>query len=509
MDQRIPALVLASIAGLTSVGARGQAVVDPPTTEIDPFERAIEQPDLNAYAPKILPGAKRAQDREPIPAADQMPGILQGGGLSAWPRLYRDDALQVTGSVTGTFALFKMNNNQFAPPPSLLPEGIKINPGWGEFFLEAGLTAKYAINPAATVYGGFSYLESATRGHDNDTNDNTYHGLPELAYGGVTLRAGNGATLDLSYGQQDFTVGNGMLIWSGASNGTQRGASYLGPRAAWANAALAKVTWGELAAQAFYLKPNDAQAEDTGTRVVGINFDWTPAGPVRLGAMYVHVPESWIVTRDGLDVYDVRVRWHPLAAVPHFWLQGEYVWERNANVSANGWYVQANYNRQDLPWKPVVAVQWSSLSGDKAGTSKWEGFDPLYFGNSNPNWYPGKIGSTLFNNTNLQTASVNATFTPSESQILEVWYLYFQAAVANAPLDIPPANGPLPTGGVPSRPLANELDVSWTYKFNKNVNVNLIGAYAAPGSGYKELYGGAGGRAAGWWFFGSQLNISY
>ena len=411
----------------------------------------------------------------------------------------------MTGSVTGTVAAFKMWNNQFAPPPSLLPPGIKLDPGWGEFFLEAGLTARYAISANASIYGGFAYLESGTRGQDYETNDNIYHGLPELAYGGITLRSGD-VKVDLSYGQQDFNVGNGMLIWAGASNGTQRGANYLGPREAWANAALAKLTWRDFAMQAFYLKPNDAQAEDTGTRVAGFNVDWTPSGPLRLGAMYVHVPQSWIVTRDGLDVYDVRVRWHPLPGTPRFWLQGEYVWERNTGVKADGWYVQANYNGQDLPWKPLVALQWSSLSGDKPDTSRWEGFDPLYFGNGNPNWYAGKIGSTLFNNTNIDTASLTVTLTPSDKQILQLWYLYFAAAVANAPLDIPASNQPPPQGGgVPKKPLANELDVSWTYTFNKNVNVNLIGAYAAPGSGYKALYG----NASDWWLVGTQVNISY
>lgn len=471
----------------------------------DPFDRATVTPSQEVFAPRVLPGPKRAIEREPASLA---PGIAQGGGIGAWPRLWSSETLTVTGSVSGTAALFAMSNNQFAPPPALLPAGIKIDPTWGEFFVEAGLTAKYAIAPRLSAYGGVSYLESATRGHDDSTNGNTYHGLAELAYGGVTLSGDVG--VDLSYGQQEFTVGNGMLLWSGATNGTQRGADYLGPRGAWANAAVAKVTWREMTVTAFWLKPNEAQALDTGTRIWGVNADWMPSGPLRAGFMYVHVPRSQIVTRDGLDVYDARLRWHPFFASPEFWLQGEYAWQRNVSVAASGGYVQANYNGQQFTWKPALAVQWTWLSGDKPQSSQWEGFDPLYFGNSNPNWYQGKLGSTLFNNTNLVTASATLTLNPTDKQIVQLWYLDFRTAVANAPLDIPPPHMPVPVGGgVPAKALAKEVDASWTYQFDKALNVTVIAAYAAPGSGYKELFASYGGAAAGWWLLGAQFNVSY
>ena len=301
-----------------------------------------------------------------------------------------------------------------------------------------------------------------------------------------------------------------MLVWSGASNGAQRGANYLGPRAAWAIAGLVKATWQDFAAQGFYLKPNDAPADATGTKLAGVNIDWNDKGPLRVGGMYVYVPESDIVTRDGLNVYDLRARWHPVATAPQFWLDGEYVWERKANVAADGWYVQANYNAKDAAWKPLLALRYASLSGARPGSSRWQGFDPLFFGNGNPNWYQGKIASTLFNNTNLDTISAALTVTPTEQQILQFWYLYFTADQVNSPLAIPAAGQPVPTGGgVPSRPLANEFDVAYTYTFNKNVNVNLVAAYAAPGSGYTQLYAASGGSASGWWLVGTQFNISY
>ena len=354
-------------------------------------------------------------------------------------------------------------------------------------------------------------MESSTRGTDNCCVGNIYYGNRELLYGGIRWRdAGSGLALDASYGQQDFTVGNQMLLGLAGSNGAQRGANQLGPRSAWANAGIVKATWQDFALQAFYLKPNDAPSSATRTIVDGANVDWLPSGPVRLGAMVLHVPDSDIVTRDGLNIVDLRARVHPLPSVPHFWLNGEFAWERKSGVAANGWYVQANVNALDATWKPLVSLRYASLSGDKPGTATWEGFDPLYFAGSNPNWYQGKIGSSIFNNTNLNVANATLTLTPDEKNIVEFLCLYFAADQTNSPLAIPAVNT-MPTGGggVPAKALASEFDVQYTYVINKNVNINAFAAYAAPGAGLKELYSASGGGASGWWFLGTQINVSY
>jgi hypothetical protein len=88
--------------------------------------------------------------------------------------------------------------------------------------------------------------------------------------------------------------------------------------------------------QAFYLKPNESPNSATGTIFNGIDFEWLPAGPVRMGAMYLYVPESSIATRDKLNIVDLRARFHPMASVPQFWLQGEYAMEHKSNVAADG-----------------------------------------------------------------------------------------------------------------------------------------------------------------------------
>ena len=251
------------------------------------------------------------------------------------------------------------------------------------------------------------------------------------------MTAASGFAIDASYGQQDFQVGKGMLLAKGASNGAQRGANQIGPRAAWENAMLVTASYQDFKLQGFWLKPNEEPSTATGTRLTGANLTWLPTGPVRLGAMWIHVPDSEIVTRDDLDVYDLRARVHPIASAPNFWLEADYAWQRKDNVAANGWLLQANYNAKDMAWKPLFDFRYASLSGDKPGTAKWEGFDPLYFGGSNPNWYQGQIGSTIFGNTNLNVASAGVTLTPDEKNIVILRYLYFTAAEINSPLSIP------------------------------------------------------------------------
>jgi len=505
-------IVVACAGAVVAGGARAQAAASPDTAPLpapDPYEQASAYPELDVYAPRLLPGAKRASERDPAAARAAGPGLAQGGGLAAWPRLYGDDALRLTGSVSGTLAAFKMWNNAFAPPPALQAPGAPADPAWGEWFLEAGLAARYAITATLALHGSVSYLESGTRGRDYAGNANLAHGDTETLRAGVTWTGGAG-TVDLSYGQQELTLGDGMLLWSGATNGAQRGAAYVAPRTAWARAAIAKLAWHDGAVEAFHLVPNEAPADETGTRIAGANVEWKAAGPLRIGATYMHVPRSQIVTRDGMSVIDLRVRWHPVAADPAFWLQGEYAYQTSPLARASGWYAQASYNARTWPWKPLLSVQVSRLSGDDPGTTRWEGFDPLYFGNGNPHWYPGKIASTFIDNTNLAVASVNLTLTPSERSIVEFWVLGFRAVRTNAPLAIPDPDAPPPAGGgVPARALATEVDASWTITLGKALNVNFIAGWATPGRGYDELYAAAGGRARASWLVGTQLNVSF
>lgn len=504
--------VLATFALALAGAAHAQFEASPSASAPDnAFDTAVAHPMRESAAPRTLEGAKRAADREPSPASTADGGILQSKRIVAWPVLWSEAGLTVKGTLTGTASVFSMSGNQFDVPESQVAPGYRRDPTWVELFLEPGLIAQYELTSGFQLRAGVSYMETGTRGTDYAGVTDTWHGDVELLYAGARWTdAGTGATVDLSYGQQDFALGANLLVASGASNGPQRGANYLGPRSAWANAALATVKWRDSAAQAFWLKPNETTSGYTGTRLAGINVEWSGPGPLRLAAMYMRAPQSAIVTRDGLDVYDVRARWHPMPDTPHLWLKGEYVAERKQDVDANGWFASANFNAVTLPWMPLFMVRYASFSGDDPATAQWEGFDPLFFGGSDPDWYQGKAVSTLVNNTNLNTIAASVTLTPNERNILQFVYLYFAAARIDSPLALPAANAPIPVGGgVPTKALASEIDAIYTYTFDKYTNVNAFVGYATPGAGYRQLYASEGGSAQPWWVLGLQFNVSY
>jgi hypothetical protein len=138
------------------------------------------------------------------------------------------------------------------------------------------------------------------------------------------------------------------------------------------------------------------------------------------------------------------------------------------------------------------------------------GLDSLYFGGGTPDWYQGKLGTAIFNNTDLATAAASLTLASGARNLLQVIALSYRAVEVDAPLDVPAAGEPVTSGGgVPKKPLANEIAVIWTYTFDKRANVNLFAAYAAPGAGYKDLYASQGGSARPWSGFGVQLNVNY
>ncbi|MFO1302443.1 MAG: alginate export family protein [Burkholderiales bacterium] len=487
-----------------------EAPAEAPVAAADAYDQAVSHPIFEDFAPRIFVGPPRSAARPDDSRAGPM-GILQGSGPAAWPLLYRDEKLTIEASVAATLGLFAFRDNQFSLPASQATPSYRNDPSWGEFFVQPGVTAQWRLSDATSLYGGVAYLETATRGTDYDGVGNTWHGDMEQLYGGVRWEdKARRLQVDLAYGHQSLVLGQSFLIASGASNGEQRGANYVGPRTNWQNAAIGRATIGDVAAQAFWLKPNDSTSAGTGTRISGIEIAWDKDGPLRGAATYLYVPESAIVTREGLNVYDVRVRWHPSASVSNAWLAGEYAWERKSGVSASGWYAAANYNAKDLTWKPLVTLRYAWFSGDKPGTAAWEGFDPLYFGGGDPDWYQGKLASTLFNNTNLASLAASITLTPTERNLLQVIAVAFRAVEVNAPLAVPEPNQPATTGGgVPNKALANEVDVVWTYTASKRVNVNVFAAYAAPGAGYKDLYASQGGSARAWSGLGMQVNVNY
>ena len=130
---------------------------------------------------------------------------------------------------------------------------------------------------------------SATLGTDIYNQTDQGRVLLENAYAGVrTVNPAASWNVDVSSGQRDYRVGSGMLIGQGADNGFERGALSW-PAHRLAQSSVARLSFGGVSAEAFYLMPNPVQLFDTGTTLAGgvIQQRWD-AGTV-VGLSYMRV----------------------------------------------------------------------------------------------------------------------------------------------------------------------------------------------------------------------------
>jgi hypothetical protein len=79
---------------------------------------------------------------------------------------------------------------------------------------------------------------------------------------------------DVSVGRQPFTLGTGMLLTAGSSNGYSWGGGASAQRKAWARSLVARASRGELTAIAYALEPDEAPEARTDTRVQGVALEW-------------------------------------------------------------------------------------------------------------------------------------------------------------------------------------------------------------------------------------------
>jgi hypothetical protein len=268
-----------------------------------------------------------------------------------------------------TLGIFAFRNNQFVGARVAEPHlRIATIPVGASSSSQPGLSAQWRLYRHHIVLRRrFLYGDSDARRRLRRRR-NTWHGDIEQLYAGARWEdKARRLQLDVSYGFQNLVLGQSFLIAAGGATGRSAGANYLGPRTAWANAAIAKATIGDVAAQAFWLKPDDATSADTGTRISGVEIAWDRDGPLRGAALYLYVPDSGIATRDGLNVYDLRMRWHPFPGAPNGWLQGEYAWERKSGVARAGVVRGPQLQREGLRVEAARDAALRAVLGRQAG----------------------------------------------------------------------------------------------------------------------------------------------
>lgn len=297
---------------------------------------------------------------------------------------------------------------------------------------------------------------------------------------GTAIGAGEDA-LELTFGRAPYKVGHGLLLSDGGGEGSSRGGFWSNTRKAWGLAGVARFHAKSNTLEGFYLDRNEVPEAETGTRVVGGNYERTLGDATTLGATYMHFMADSLPQRDGMSVFNLRAYTAPLRKLPGLSFEAEYAMEDNGDLrSSTSYHVLGAYELSKVSWKPKLSYRYAYFQGDDPATTKDESFDMLLPGFYDwGTWWQGEIGGEYFlSNSNLISHQLRVHLTPSDAVGGGIFVYDFR-------LDQPASFAP----GVTSNHVATELDAYVDWKLNSNFSVSFVGAFAQPKEAAQQGFG--------------------
>lgn len=293
--------------------------------------------------------------------------------------------------------------------------------------------------------------------------------------------------LDLSYGAQPFTLGDGLVVGDGNFNlGHDNGQYWIGAFESWRNTAILKLNTSPLRADVFWLRTD----QDLGdSRVVGFNLENSQTERWgKLSAMAFEIIDDRGVGLEGMQVWGIRGGDLHLSTWTGLRLYGEYV--RQAGQSdltgiendAHAWYLEPSYQFLSWRWTPRLYYRYSHYSGDDPATLANEEYRGLFFTFGKRDWdtwYQGEINGEFFLfNQNQVTQMLKVKAYPNERCAV-------MAMVYHHALDTPQYFG-LPTT---STNWSDEVNLEFEFYPNERL-YGLAGiAWAKPNRGAKDIFG--------------------
>jgi hypothetical protein len=380
---------------------------------------------------------------------------------------------------------FGFGNSLFTNPKEGVEENLSDQ--WFEGYLKPALSGTYTFANSSQMYGKVSGVGERTYGSVPAAfgEDVSSFQVEDLAIG---WRSGKSVdvkenTLDFIVGRAQYRLGHGFLLWDGAAEGGSRGGYWTNARKAFQFAAIGSFSPGHHKAEAFYLDKDELEENDSGSRLWGLNYEFSPAEQTTLGVAYM----KWFAHadkkpgRDGLNVFNLRAYTAPIPNFPNLSFEFEYALEDNGDaLDSNAWTVQGAYEFSDVTWKPKLSYRYAFFEGDDPATAPNESFDPLFLGFYDwGTWWQGEIAGEYFlSNSNLISHQFRAHVTPSDAISGGLMFFKFN-------IDQPAALGP----DVTSKDAAFELDAYTDWKLNKNFTVSIVLAYADPEKAVQQLTG--------------------
>lgn len=336
-------------------------------------------------------------------------------------------------NIEAVFGVFNSNENY-------LFDGDTGGAHWQEGYIKYGLSGSHALGADAALFGAVSLLSSGTWG-DGDAGGFTSGSERETALEDAYLGWRSGSLLpalgqdglELSFGRQNFAIGDGFLIngdslnFGDALNGggldfDRGGAYWLAARKAFDRSAVARIGGTEgLRADLFWLESdNRAQAS---MELGGANIEYQmPEGTLGLtyleglGVDDVYASALGLAHRDGQQTLSLRYQGN--AGIENLFLSGEYVTQDQGDSSradGDGWYAEAGWTFADAPWSPSLNYRYARFD---------EGFDPLFFGFSRGygTWFQGEVAANYAGpfNSDARVHHLGLKLQPSETLSLGV-----------------------------------------------------------------------------------------
>lgn len=419
--------------------------------------------------------------------------------MHAEVRLWDRDGLQMDLSCTVAFGYFHAADTNFGAGR---PRDGATTLDWGEGYIKPKLTASFDTGKAGSFYGGFGYVGTATRG-DGDAGDftpaNTTALDNEYLYigwrSGALLPALGTDALDLSFGRQEFEVGDGFLIWDGNFDTGNEGTYRLLARRSFERAALLRLNTRPLRGDVFYLQ---ADGDNGRPQLAGGNVEYTDEELGTIATTYFNIFDASkeFATRNGLNVFSIRGRGNPLAGVGlhDALVASEYAYERNDHpgreVTASAWYLQAGYTFTSLPWSPGLRYRYAVFSGDDPHTATSEAFDPLFYsyGTGWDTWIQGEIvGSYMLFNSNQEVHMLHAYAQPAKAVDLGAMYWRFSLEQPSALLTSF-KNAPF-THAASARAFADEIDAYADWTVDEHLSFSGVMGVVIPETAALQAFG--------------------
>jgi hypothetical protein len=368
-----------------------------------------------------------------------------------------------------------------------------------DHWLELGFEPKLALEKPA--WGGTVLAQASgvyTRTDDNDAsgltvgvNSTEAFTIEQLNIGWKTKNFFPGLgdnEFSITAGNQDYSIGTGMIVNDGGGDGGSRGGWYIGMRKAFAESVIARLKSSKWLIEGFHLKNRPRGGGVQGT-ADGANVEYTFPDLV-LGGSYIFVDPNLPDTKS-LNVYSGRVDWGGERAIH---LRGEYVNEQNSQIESTGWYGEMDYTPKAARWTPVFSYRYAHFDGNKPGTSKDEQFREIAYGYTDYGyWYQGEIaGNYPLGNANVVSQMLRAKFTPHDKLTTSVILYHFT-------LDQPSALA----ANVTSNDFGDEIDITNDWQATDKLYIIGVLGDLRPGKAAKQWTGGTQD-----WLYG-MLSLTY